>query len=263
MLRFCSLFSGSSGNCTYIETDNAAILIDAGGSAKKIINQLEQINASFKKLRGIFITHEHFDHISGVKAIASKLKIPVMANADTLKAIWNSFPDMDERLFSPINNGEAVCSDDFEVCAFSTPHDGADSVGYKISIGDKTITVATDMGYISESFMNAAKTSDIVLLEANYDDDMLRCGPYPPFLKKRIAGKMGHLSNADAAQAVVHLVNSGTGRILLGHLSQDNNTPKTANTAVCDMLTKNGINPEKDILLKIAPRFDVSYVFEI
>jgi phosphoribosyl 1,2-cyclic phosphodiesterase len=260
MVRVCTLFSGSSGNCTYIENGSSGILIDAGGSAKKIIERLTLLDVSIHSITGIFITHEHIDHIAGVKAVAQKRGIPIIANERTLKAILGTFPDIDTNLFVVINTGEKAACGDFEVNSFATPHDGVESVGYVIKTANKKITVATDLGHINETFIQCSKNSDMVLLEANYDDEMLKNGNYPMFLQRRISCKNGHLSNFDSANAVISLVENGTKNVLLAHLSKDNNTPAKAYDAVNLVLSENKIAVSKDVQLNIAPRFEVSKV---
>lgn len=262
-LRFCTFYSGSSGNCTYIEYNNSAILIDAGSSLKKLLLKLDEISANIKNISGIFITHEHIDHISGLKAISSKYKIPIIANTSTLNEILSVFPDINSDLFIPLNTGDKACAGEFEVNSFFTPHDSAESVGYTIKTGNKKFTVATDMGHITDLFFDNAVNSDIVLIEANYDEFMLKNSTYHPSLKKRVSSNFGHLSNDDSAKAIVKLHKNGTKKIILAHLSKENNMPEVALNTVHNELETIGIKPNQDIEITVAPRFECSKMYSL
>ncbi len=262
-LRFCSFFSGSTGNCTYIEYNNSAILIDVGSSLKKLLIKLDEISANIKNIKGIFITHEHIDHISGLKAMVSKFQIPIIANKNTLNEILSVFPDIETDLFIPLNTGDKACAGEFEVNSFFTPHDSIESVGYTIDMGNKKITVATDMGHITDLFYLNSIKSDIVLIEANYDELMLKNSSYHPTLKNRVSSSYGHLSNSDCAKAILKLFNNGTRKFVLAHLSKENNTPEIALNTIHTELETMGIIPNRDIELEIAPRLECSKIFSL
>lgn len=228
MALFCSLFSSSSGNCTYIGDNRGGVLIDMGVSAKRVEAALEGIGIQPQNIFGLFITHEHSDHTKGIKAFASKYGTPVFASNGTLEKLD------EEGLFDkPIDayvlpkagvEIEGMC-----VKPFATSHDCSESNGYVVITADgKKITVCTDLGYVSCDVKDAAKGCDLILLESNYDESMLKMGPYPPFLKRRILSDCGHLSNDDCAQFALELMQNGTRNFVLGHLSKENNIPSLA-----------------------------------
>ena len=260
-VKFCTLLSGSSGNCTYIESNGVAILIDAGGTFKKIKELIDVAGGDISLVQGIFITHEHSDHISGLRVLSHQLNIPIIANPNTISAILSSNITFDDELFVPLETGSCAAACEFEIKSFATPHDSVESVGYIINTGNIKLAVATDMGHLTESFLKNSTGCDLVLMESNYDEDMLSEGSYPAFLKKRILSKHGHLSNIDAAQGATYLASTGVKHIVLGHLSKDNNTPNTAYKAVFDQLQKNGVKIGKDLSLITAPRYNVSDIF--
>ena len=260
-MRFCTLFSGSSGNCTYIEQSGKGILIDAGCSAKKITNGLTSLGSDISNVLGIFVTHEHTDHINALRVLSSKYKKPIIGTKGTLDGILSTFPEIDDSLFMPIEPGDSAELFDFRVTSFKTPHDSACSVGYIVDCGNKKAGVATDMGHISQSFLKAAKSCDCLLLESNYDEAMLKNGSYPYFLKERIQGQNGHLSNNQCGYAITELVKRGVTKIMLGHLSEQNNTCEKVQESVCRVLTDSGMG-QGDVSLCIAPRHERSNIFE-
>ena len=263
MIKICALFSGSSGNSMFIGKNNTKLLIDAGVSAKKIVNALCSIGENPSELSAILISHEHNDHIKGAGILSRKFNIPIYANENTWQAI--------EKIIGPVD----VCNKKFfyteknfeigntNVLPFNIPHDAIDPVGFNIFIKNKKVTTATDIGHINEKVIKSIEKSDFVLLESNHDVEMLKVGPYPYFLKERIMGEKGHLSNEMAAKTVVNLVQKGTTKFLLGHLSQKNNFPELAYQTVYSELHKNSIKIGRDILLDIAIRNEAGKVIEI
>lgn len=256
MIKFCSLFSGSSGNSIFVGTEDTKILIDAGLSGKKVAEALESIGEDPTGLSAIFITHEHADHIAGAGILSRRYNVPIYANAKTWNAIGKSMGKLSEENKKTID-GDIVFSD-IRVHGFSTSHDAAEPMGYSFYHDGKKVTVATDTGIITDSVRQNVLESDVVLLESNHDTEMLKNGRYPYYLKKRILGDHGHLSNDTAAEFLVELVERGTERIFLGHLSEENNTPEVAYGTACDKLRENGINPKSDVNLKVASRYYVS-----
>lgn len=257
MARFYPLFSGSSGNSTYMGTATEGILIDCGMSAKQLNLALEEAEIAPHTIRAVFITHEHIDHIRGLRVFAKKYGCPVYASPGTLKQLLQMGQLDGVTDYRPI--GEAgVELQTMRITSFPTSHDAAESVGYRIEFADgRAACVATDTGMITPAILQGLRGADLVLLESNHDPRMLRYGPYPAPLKARIASELGHLSNTDCAAAAVHLLENGTARFVLGHLSRENNTPETAREATLAALTADGGAEGMDFLLQVAaPRGD-------
>ena len=228
MSRFCSLFSSSSGNSTYIGTANNGILVDAGVSAKQQLISCVNSGIDIDSIRAIFITHEHTDHVKGLKVLAKKLKVPIFATEETLVAMCEKdMVDENNELRVIDERGAEICG--MEIMPFTTPHDSAHSVGYTINMPDeRKISVCTDLGTVTDRVFKAISGSDLILLESNHDVDMLKSGPYPYSLKQRILSTYGHLPNEMCAETAVKLLKTGTTRFVLGHLSKENNTPEKA-----------------------------------
>lgn len=218
--KFCTLFSGSSGNCTYIKYGNDEILIDAGKNTKNISNQLLKLGTSIDNIKAIFITHEHSDHISALKVLQKKTNAEIFAPIECR----NKMSEFTGRI-SFYTMPATFNIGDITVSPFPTWHDSDGCVGYVVSIGDLHIGVATDTGCVDRILLESLGGCRYALIEANYDYDMLKYGPYPDSLKNRIAAKSGHLSNADCAALTAALFNAGAKKIALGHLSEENNTP--------------------------------------
>lgn len=223
-MEISSLGSGSSGNCFYIKNNKGAILIDVGLSSKEIIRRLTLINQSPKLIKGIFITHEHSDHIKGVDVFARQFNIPIYATKKTAAA---SFLCSDNKLIKIINNNEVIKLEGMKIEAFSKSHKAADPVSYNIFNGKK-ISVITDAGYACNNIIDNVSDSDFLCLESNYDVKMLENGPYPHFLKKWVSGNDGHLSNIQASLCVLEHANKKLKHVMLSHLSKFNNTPELA-----------------------------------
>lgn len=262
-MNFFTIQSGSSGNTTYIGHNDYGILIDAGGSYRTIISALKGAGTDIKRIAAIFITHEHSDHIKALPRILNKNKIPVFANKNTLRSIMAACPFKDEKLFFEMETGKSAGGGDIVVTSFKTPHDSVESVGYTISAGGNYISVVTDIGCITETIVENIHKSKLVLIESNHDREMLVTGNYPHFLKRRILSDNGHLSNEDCAQMALKLVKSGVESIVLGHLSDQNNTPDKAFDTNANLLEQNDIKIGKDIKLTTAPRLSPSEVFDV
>lgn len=244
MAKLCPLFSGSKANCTYISANGGAVLVDAGASAAATLNAVAEIGESPGKIRAILITHEHNDHIRGLKAILKKLNVPVIASSSTLNALcrMNLLPEGTKTV--PLDSGELE-SDFGKIIRFETMHDCDGSSGYRIEFDkDCVASVCTDLGVVTSSVREKLIGSNLVLLESNHDLKMLQNGPYPAELKIRIAGERGHLSNTAAASELASLLHSGTTRFVLGHLSENNNLPaiatRTSEAALMDAGAKRG-----------------------
>lgn len=261
---FCSLYSGSSGNSMFVASDKAKILIDAGLPGKKIDIALQEIKQDPGQLDGIFITHEHSDHIKGVGVLSRKYDIPIYANADTWSAMENSIGKIRESNIRVIDKRSITEINDMSIKSFNIPHDAVAPMGYTVSSSKKSISIATDFGTFTREIYNNIKDSEVILLESNHDVNMLKFGPYPYNLKRRILSEIGHLSNDDCGSAIVELYKCcANKRVILGHLSNTNNQPDLAYQTVFNVLTENGINPKKDIILTMANRHNPSGYVEI
>lgn len=261
---FCSLYSGSSGNSMFIASDKAKILIDAGLPGKKIDAALQEIKQNPNELDGIFITHEHSDHIKGVGVLSRKYDIPIYANADTWCAMESSLGKVKEHNMKVIDKRSVTEIGDMSVKAFNIPHDAVAPMGYTVNSSEKSISVATDFGTFTREIYDNIKDSEVILLESNHDVNMLKFGPYPYNLKRRILSEIGHLSNDDCGNAIVELYKCSTNKkIILGHLSNTNNQPDLAYQTVLNVLSENGIKQKKDIILTMANRHSPSSYIEI
>ena len=261
---FCSLYSGSSGNSMFITSDRAKILIDAGLPGKKIDEALKAIDEETKNIDGIFITHEHSAHIKGVGVISRKYDIPIHVNADTWSAMEGSLGKIKEHNIKVIDKRSVTEIGDLNIKAFNIPHDASGPMGYTVSDGKKNISVATDFGTFTREIYDNVKDSEVILLESNHDVNMLKFGPYPYQLKRRILSEIGHLSNDDCGNAIVELVKCGNNKkIILGHLSNTNNQPDLAYATVLDVLNDNGIKNNEDIILTMANRHNPSSYIKI
>lgn len=269
-MKFCTLVSGSSGNSTYISGENINILVDVGLSAKRIKYALETINVNIDKIDAILITHEHKDHIMGAEVISRQNKIPVFLTRGTYSGMKQSMKAIDEEYVNIIEDNKKFKIKNMEITPFSIPHDAVEPVGYSIITEDKKVTISTDLGFMPETVFENIKDSDIVLLESNYDEEMLRNGPYPIYLKRRIESEIGHLSNIDAGETIGRIVNyrrehniDTIPKILLGHISYNNNLPRLVLETIYKELHNIKINPINDTNLYIADRFFASEILEI
>lgn len=260
-MDFCSIASGSSGNCIFAGTDQSGLLIDAGISGKQVEKGLNALGRTGNDLKGILITHEHSDHLKGVGVLVRKYGVPVYGTAGTLRAMKNcsALGKIDEGLFHEICPDQRFMVGDMEVLPFSTPHDAADSVAYRVYSGEKSVAVVTDLGIYTDYIVEHLQGLDAVLLEANHDIRMLQVGAYPYYLKQRILGNRGHLSNENAGRLLCRILHDNLKKIYLGHLSKENNYDALAYETVCSEVTL-GENPykAKDFLIEVARRDMVS-----
>ena len=263
MIKFCSLFSGSSGNCIFLGTDEVKILIDAGVSGSKIAGALSEIGENPEDLSAIFVTHEHSDHVSGAGIVSRKYNVPIYATDKTWQAMSQGLgkilPD-NKRI---LEVGSHITLGDMKVKNFRIPHDAADPVAYSFKVGGKMISVATDMGCVTQEIRENITGSDLILLESNHDVEMLQNGSYPYVLKQRILGDRGHLSNIVAADFLTDLALGGTTIFFLGHLIQENNTPECAYETAHHMLLERGLKAGRDLDMWGADRYHYSRVVNL
>lgn len=262
MFKCCSLYSGSSGNSFFIQTEDTKILVDAGVSCKKIENALDSLEISPKDIDAIFITHEHIDHTKSVGMLSSKYGIPIYCNIETWNALINSNKKLDNSIVKFFKNDSNFNFKDLTINPFSTPHDAANPCGFNIFKDKKKLSIATDLGHITPSVIKSLQNSSFLMLEANYDLNVLKYSPYPFRLKQRIAGPNGHLENTTTGKAITSLVKDGLENAMLIHLSKENNFPELAYKTVVEELGKEKI-PENNLNLHIAPRDLPSDLFKI
>ena len=262
-IRLCSLSSGSSGNCIYVGTESTGLLVDCGVSGKEILENLKNIGVCTSTIKGILVTHEHSDHTKGIGVISRKLNVPIYANAKTWAGIGDSIGKISAENIRHFDTGVGFELNELEVKSYSIPHDASDPVGYSFRLGSRKVCIATDLGYFSDEVRENTKGADMVLLEANHDIEMVKVSSYPYFLKRRILSDVGHLSNEAAGLAVLELLNSGVRKVLLGHLSKENNFPELAYQTVKNILEENQVTIGEDIELEVAPRKGISRYYQI
>lgn len=252
MARFCSLFSSSSGNCTYIGDPHNGILIDCGVSAKRTDTALSSIGVDVGTIRAIFITHEHCDHISGVRVFASRHNIPVYASAGTLEAM-DDLGTLNGKFLYDVMPMQGIECGGMYVRPYALSHDAREPIGFTVDTPDgRRIAVATDTGVVTQDLLTAVSGCDLVLLESNHDIGMLQNGPYPYQVKRRILSDLGHLSNDACAETAVRLLESGTTRFCLAHLSRENNMRPLAYQCTHSEFELNGAQDGRDYLLSVA-----------
>ena len=261
--KVCSLFSGSSGNSIYIGTDRTHILVDAGVSMKNIVAGLSQINVDSRDLKGILVTHEHSDHITSVGAISRKFNVPIYANESTWQAMESKLGRIDAVNRRVFYNDMDFYIQDINVQPYQIPHDAADPVGFSFFYKNKKISITTDLGHTNKKIIKNVMDSDLVILEANHDENMLKAGPYPGYLKKRILGRKGHLSNEDTGRALLEIIKGKVTHVLLAHLSKENNYPQLAYQTVVDILKDNGVQAGRDIQIDLTYRDRASNFYHI
>ena len=255
------LFSGSSGNATLIEIGGVRLLVDAGKSCRAILSALALIGVEPQSISAMLITHEHIDHISGVGALSRRFDIPVYANAATWEGMGcvGNISTSNQRIFE---TGRDFYIGSAHVFPFATPHDAAESVGYSFTTGSRRISVMTDIGHVDKHLLDSVAGSDILLIEANHDPELVRSCRYPYVTKRRILSDHGHLSNENCGKALCSLYTTGVRNVILGHLSQDNNFESLALETVRGELIKEDISPDA-VSLCVAHRDRVTGVFKM
>jgi phosphoribosyl 1,2-cyclic phosphodiesterase len=265
-LRFQSLGSGSSGNCYFLGNASYGILIDGGIGVRTIRKNLKSIGLDFQNIWAVFVTHDHADHIRAIGSIGERYKVPIYATRKTHEGIRSSYC-VTEKLYDSkkfIEKHETVIIGDFSITAFPVSHDATDNVGYKVVYKEKTFTFATDLGHICENAHYHLKSADYMVLEANYDEDMLRNGQYPIHLQERIRGENGHLSNDQTGKFLAENYQQKMKYVFLCHLSRENNKPEIAYSTIQSYLENKDVRVGEDLQLIVLERFTPSkvYVFE-
>ena len=263
-MRICSIASGSSGNCTYIGSDTTHILIDAGISCKRIVSGVESLGVSMKDISAIFITHEHSDHICGLSVLSKKYGLPIYTLPGTKRALLSqqgasNYKDLVHELAAD----ERFILKDLRILPFHTSHDAAEPAAYVVQCEHKRAAVCTDLGEYTEYTVENLKNLDAMVLESNHDVHMLEVGPYPYYLKRRILGKQGHLSNESCGNLLCRILNDHLKGIFLGHLSKENNLPILALESVRAEITT-GENPYvgSELPIFVAKRDEVTEALE-
>lgn len=265
-MRMVSIASGSSGNCIYIGSEQTHILVDAGISNKRIQQGLGELGLKGDEVDGIFITHEHSDHIRGLGVLLRKYHVPVYGTRGTLEGIAasQSLGAFDKELLTPIDPDCDLAIGDLTVHPFRIDHDAADPVAYRVKNGDRSVAVATDMGHFDQYIIDNLQGLDALLLESNHDVRMLETGPYPYYLKRRILGDRGHLSNENAGRLLNYILHDKLKKIFLGHLSRENNYEDLAYQTVCLEIDE-GDSPygASDFSISVARREQMSEIVYI
>ncbi len=262
---FATIASGSSGNSIFIGSEHTKILIDAGLSGKKIQQGLSDIGVNGDEIDAIFVTHEHIDHVQGIGILSRRFDIPVFATENTWRDMPSSVGEIKEKNMRVIESRKEFAFNDLCIKPYSIPHDAAAPVGYSIVKNKFKVSVATDIGHVTNEIMENIKDCDLLLLESNHDVEMLKNGGYPFPLKKRILGKEGHLSNETAGKLLAWVIcqNSKLKNVFLGHLSKENNTPETAFSTVKNILNSYDIEIGKEINLYMAARYGVENFIQV
>lgn len=262
MLKFCSLYSGSTGNSLYLESENAKVLVDAGVSAKKIVNALTSIDVNIEDIEAILVTHEHSDHVKSIGTISNQFNIPVFANKKT----WDAMSEQKNKISSEnqfyFNNEETFEIKDLKIHPFSIPHDAVNPCAFNIYNNNSKLSIATDLGHMTNKILNNLEGSSFIMLESNYEPEVLKCCSYPYYLKTRIAGPNGHLSNNIAGETIATLMNSGLKEVILGHLSKESNFPGLAYKTVTAELLKYNYSEDK-VKISVASRIEPSNFIEV
>ncbi|HCU07610.1 MAG TPA: MBL fold metallo-hydrolase, partial [Clostridiales bacterium] len=259
--------SGSSGNCYVVRSRSTALLVDAGISARRIRTGLAGLELDASSLAGVLVTHEHSDHISGLKTLTRTGDIKIYANEETFRGMRFQLPEDRCCRFS---TGDTFQVGDMDIRTFAVSHDTADPVGYSLSFEGRRITIVTDTGAVTQPLMAEIREADILVLESNHDESILRMGHYPWFLKQRILGEQGHLSNEAAARALAAVLQEEQcrgqkklRRVLLAHLSRENNFPEMAMATMENILEESGCPAGNETQLITLSRTEVSPIYSV
>ena len=265
-MRLCSIASGSSGNCIYVGSDHTHLLVDAGISKKKIEEGLHELQVKGEELDGILVTHEHADHIQGLGVFSRKYGVPIYATKGTLRGIMNckNLGKMPEGIYKEIDVDKEFVIGDVTVHPFAISHDANQPSAYRFEHSDKRVAVATDLGKYDSYIVENLKKLDAILLESNHDIHMLEVGPYPYYLKQRVLGDRGHLSNELSGRLLCDILHDNLKKVVLGHLSKENNYAELAYETVKLEVTL-GNNPYngEDLPISVAKRDSISEIITV
>lgn len=259
MLKLCVLGSGSSGNCTFIGNGTTRILIDAGLSAKKTEQRLEQIGERIETINAVCVSHEHLDHVAGIRVLQKKYGMPLYANGGTLEAILRDRKNEGMNCCR-FTTGSPFRVGDFSIEPFSVPHDAYEPVGFVLRAGEHSVGVATDIGIVTNLVREKLRTCCAVVIESNHDEEMLQGAARPWSLKQRIRGNQGHLSNRAAAALMTEIAGEGLQHLFLAHLSADCNSPHHARTAFETLLAGAG---HSHVTVRLTCAEEVSEILEL
>lgn len=262
MLRAATLASGSSGNCAVVSDGRIHILIDAGISTRRIAQGLKGLGLELRHISGVLITHEHTDHVAALPVLCKQTGAVLYTAEGTALALCRRWDGLTER-FRVFEPGQRFALWDWEIGTFPTSHDCACPAGFYVCDGRRKLALCTDTGVITPEAREGVRGADTLIGEFNYDPQMLRTGPYPPYLQDRIRGNLGHLSNEMGGELAAWAAEQGARRVVLAHLSQENNTPALALEAARRALETVGLREETDVKLLAAPRDCPSGWFEV
>ena len=263
-MTFCPLYSGSSGNASLVVYRDTRILVDCGKSGIQIDEAMRFVGEKAADLDAILVTHEHHDHVAGIGVMARRYKIPIYATHET----WNAMPSGIGKIPDGLKR-EFVIGEDFYIRnlgidSFRISHDAADPCAFRLWGGNHSVSIVTDLGYMSEKVKSSVSGSNLILLESNYDPDLLHANEHYRYaLKQRIEGRRGHLSNQDCARCLTELIETGCSNFVIGHLSGENNTPDLAYRTNATQLELEGVHIGKDVKLTVAWRDRVGNVYSI
>lgn len=264
MIEYCSLASGSSGNCHFVKSENVSLLVDVGMTAKYIKEALWQIGEDMAHIQAVFITHEHIDHVRGLAVLARKYPFHIYMHESIYVNERLSLMGLDKERFSFLQPGRLTL-EDLEIEVFEVPHDAEVTFGYTFTQGEKKLGIATDIGVISEQMAEHLSDCDFLVLESNHDENLVQVGRYPYYLKQRILSETGHLSNKNAGEFLARIIQKHQ-RLkccVLAHLSDENNYPELALMSVSNVLSKYAIEAGKDVLIDVAVRKKITQKFRL
>lgn len=266
MLRFISFGSGSSGNCYYLSTETDRLLIDAGIGIRTLKKRLHDINVPIESINRVLVTHDHADHIKSVGVLGADYGIDIYATNDVHNGIHRNYcvhPKVPGEHAKVLRNGDTVVLGDFTVTTFSVPHDSSDNVGYRIEVDGVVFCLMTDIGHITDDIKQNIAEANYLVIEADYEYEMLRDGNYPQYLKERIVGPKGHLSNKECAEAIANNATPELRHVWLCHLSEENNHPDLAQKTVDGVLRSYGLISGKDFKVEVLKRKSASAIYEL
>ena len=266
MLRFISFGSGSSGNCYYLFTETDSLLIDVGVGIRTLKKYFHNYGLRFEDVHNILITHDHADHVKSVGSLSNDYHLPVYTTRKVHSGIENNYcvrKKINGANVHVVEKGVPFVLGEFRITPFGVPHDSTDNVGYQVECGGVTFCLITDVGHITDEMHDFIGRANYLVLEANHDEEMLKQGPYPQYLKDRILGPNGHLSNTSCGKALAENATEALRHVWLCHLSEENNHPELARKTVEQILRSYGIVAGKDFILEVLKRKTPSEIYTL